>query len=157
MASASPTAAANGVRSLVRLVQREKQRRGRTPGIQFSHLKSLDSELLSQLKETFPPTATFDGPTAFCYLGPLVHRCSVRWFQRCFDQWSVGSLVLWSFGPWDRGTVKPQLLRQVGGRFSRLLRIKWPGKPLDRRTIGIVTSSDVVAIGSTIRRMAASH
>ena len=80
----------------MRLVQREKQRRGRT---QFSQLKSLDSELLSQLKETLPPslfelngllspinnpilrslqsgkTVTFDGPKAFCYFKPLVHWC----------------------------------------------------------------------------------
>ena len=35
----------------MRLVQREKQRRERT---KFSQLKSLDSELLSQLKKTLP-------------------------------------------------------------------------------------------------------
>ena len=40
----------------MRLVQQEKQRQGRTPGIQFSQLKSLDSELPRQLKETLPPS-----------------------------------------------------------------------------------------------------
>jgi hypothetical protein len=80
----------------MRLVQREKQRRGRT---QFSQLRSLDLELLSQLKKTLPPcskssmvcyppidnpilrnlqsgkTVTFDGPKAFCYFKPLVNWC----------------------------------------------------------------------------------
>src|SRR5262249_35781166 len=66
MASASPTAAANGVRSLVRLVQREKQRPGRTLGIQFSQLKNLDSELLSQLKKTLPHRCSKS--SMVCYL-----------------------------------------------------------------------------------------